>query len=52
MKRKFKKDELKEIIKNGIIKAGYVFTNKELEKLADSIAKEIINYQKELNTEK
>lgn len=52
MKRKFKKDKLKEIIKNGIIKANYVFTDKELEKIADSIASEIINYEKKLNTVK
>lgn len=51
MKRDNKK-ELKKVIRNGIIKAGYVFTDNELEKLADSISNEIINYQKKLNTEK
>lgn len=49
---KFKKGELKEIIKKGIIKANYVFTDKELEKLADTIPNEIMIYQKKLNIEK
>jgi hypothetical protein len=46
------KKELKEIIKQGIIKSDYVFTNDELEKLVDSIANEVINYQKKLNPKK
>lgn len=50
--KKNKKEELKEIIKNGIIKADYVYTNSELEKLVDSIANEVINYQKKLNLKK
>lgn len=50
--KKDKKEELKEIIKQGIIKADYVFTDKELEKLVDGIAYEVINYQKKLNAEK
>ncbi|MEK6647409.1 MAG: hypothetical protein AABY84_12135 [Candidatus Firestonebacteria bacterium] len=41
-----------EIIKRGILKVRYIFTEDEFKKLTNSIAKEIIKYQKKLKNEK
>lgn len=40
------KEKLKKIIKDAIVRAGYLFTDKEYEKLTNTIVKEVLKRTK------